>query len=73
MSEFISEEILPSHYKLNKDKLEITRVDCVPVTIKDYEELAKILPSSYKLELADKKIVIMPVSSLTGKLFLLEC
>ena len=74
MSEkLISEElkkIIPFHYKLDRDKLEITRVDGVPVTIKDFEELAtKILPSSYKLDLADNKIVIMPVGARTGMLF----
>ncbi|CAG8745803.1 16558_t:CDS:1, partial [Funneliformis mosseae] len=69
MSEkLISEElkkIIPFHYELDRDKLEITRVDDVPVTINDFEELATILPSSYKLDLADNKIVIMPVGART--------
>ncbi|CAI2187849.1 15315_t:CDS:2, partial [Funneliformis geosporum] len=71
MSEkLISEElkkIIPFHYELDRDKLEITRVDGVPVTIKDFEELATILPSSYQLDLADDKIVIMPVGAQTGR------
>ena len=76
MSEFISEEletILSPHYKLYRDKLEITRVDCVQVTLEDFKELAKILPSSYKLELANNKIVIMPIGARTGMHYLLEC
>ena len=42
MSELISEELetIPPHYKLDRNKLEITRVDCVPVTFEDFEELA---------------------------------
>ncbi|CAG8577780.1 11182_t:CDS:2 [Funneliformis caledonium] len=41
------------------------RVDGAPVTIKDFEELTTILPSSYKLDLADNKIIIMPVGART--------
>ncbi|CAI2193373.1 10545_t:CDS:1, partial [Funneliformis geosporum] len=55
----ISEElkkIIPFHYELEMDKLEIMRVDGVPVTIKDLEDLTTILPSSYKLNLTDDKI-----------------
>jgi hypothetical protein len=43
MSEFISEE-LALYYELNRDKSEITRVNCVSLTIEDFEELAKTLP-----------------------------
>ena len=70
----ISEELetmLPPHYKLDRDKLEITRV-CGVLTIKDFEELATILPSFYKLELTDDKIVIMLIHNRTGMLFFVE-
>ncbi|CAG8752942.1 15465_t:CDS:2, partial [Funneliformis mosseae] len=53
------------------DKFEITRVDGVPVTIKNFEELTTILPSSYKLDLADNKIIIMTVGARTENLILL--
>jgi hypothetical protein len=72
MSEFISEELetkLSPHYKLNRNELEITRVDRVQLTLEDFKELAKTLPSSYKLELANNKIVVMPVGAQTGMLF----
>ena len=61
--------ILPSGYKLDYDKLEITLVGCVSATVENFEELATILPSYYKLDLADNKFSIMPVSAETGMLF----
>ncbi|CAI2196625.1 13608_t:CDS:2, partial [Funneliformis geosporum] len=78
--EFISEELeeleeletlLPSHYELDRDKLEVTHVDGVPITIEDFEELATTLPFPLKLELTDDKIVMIPVHNLTERLILL--
>lgn len=72
MSEFTYEELAP-HYQLDRNSLEITRVDCVPVTLEDFKEITKKLPPSHNLELAANKITVkMPVSALTGMLFLLE-
>ena len=57
MSENLEElaTILPPHYKLDYDKLEITLVDGVPATVENFDELATILPFYYKLDLADNK------------------
>lgn len=63
------ENILFPHYQLVRNKLKVTRVDSVPITIVDFEQLAKILPSFYKLELTDDKIRIIPVSLEDGMLF----
>ena len=69
MSENLKElaTILPSGYKLDYDKLEITLVDCASAIVENFEELATILPSYSKLDLADNKFSIMPVL-LTPKL-----
>ena len=71
MSETLKElaTILPSGYKMDYDKLEITLVDCASATVENFEELSTILPSYYKLDLADNKFSIMPVSAETGMLF----
>ncbi|CAB5363369.1 unnamed protein product [Rhizophagus irregularis] len=67
MSEFTYEELAP-HYQLDRNSLEITRVDCVPVTLEDFKEITKKLPPSHNLELAANKITVkMPVSALTGQ------
>ncbi|CAG8547804.1 6103_t:CDS:2 [Funneliformis caledonium] len=70
ISEKLKKIILCS-YELDRNKLEITHVDSASITIKDFEELTTILPSSYKLNLADNKIIIMPVSAQTENLILL--
>ncbi|CAG8780409.1 19591_t:CDS:2, partial [Racocetra fulgida] len=59
--------ILPSHYKLDGDKLEITLVDGMSATAENFEELAKILPSYCKLDLINSKFAIMPVNSRIGQ------
>ncbi|PKK74152.1 hypothetical protein RhiirC2_775112 [Rhizophagus irregularis] len=67
MSGFTYEELAP-HYQLDRNSLEITRVDCVPVTLEDFKEIVKKLPPSHNLELAANKITVkMPVSALTGQ------
>jgi len=67
MSENLEElaTILPPHYKLDYDKLEITLVDSKHATIENFQELATVLPSYYKLDLANGKIEIMSVHNET--------
>lgn len=71
MSEETFGTILPSHYRVDRDKLEITLIDGTPVALENFKELATIIPKSYKLELTNGKAVIMPVHALTGMLFLI--
>ncbi|CAG8753746.1 18165_t:CDS:2, partial [Dentiscutata erythropus] len=59
--------ILPSHYKLDGDKLEISLVDGMSATAENFKELAEILPSYYKLDLTNGKLAIMPVHAQTGQ------
>lgn len=56
MSEKILGTILPSHYRMDRNKLKVMLIDSMPVTLEDFKELVTIISKSYKLELTNGKV-----------------